>query len=132
MREFTYKTQEEAAKVGLLMNPNKCMIMKIGKWNDTREITIGGNEIETLDAFCYLGNTLTDDSSCDKEIRASIGKANATFGKLEKTLKNNGCGIKTKIRLYEAVVLSNLLYRSRTFGRRDVWAPAFLQAKSLA
>ena len=48
--------------------------------------------------------TLTNDSSCDQEIRARIGKANAAFGKLEKIWKSICCGIKTKIRLYEEVV----------------------------
>jgi len=80
--------------VGLPMNPDKCKIMKIGKWNDTGGITIGGNEIETVDAFCYLGSILTDYSSCDKEIKARIGKANVAFGKLEKIWKSNGCGIR--------------------------------------
>ena len=73
--------------------PDKCKIMKIGKWNDTGEIIIGGKEIETVDDFCYLGRTLTDDSSCNQEIRACIGKANAAFGKLEKIWKSNGCGV---------------------------------------
>jgi len=116
MKDFTYKTQEEAAKVELLMNPDKCKIMKIGKWNDTRGITIGGKEIETVDAFCYLGSTLTDDSSCDQEITARKGKTNAAFGKLENIIwKSNGSEIKTKIRLCEAVVLSTLLYDSETW-----------------
>jgi len=55
----------------------------------------------------YLGSTLTADSSCDKEIRIRIGKANAAFGRLEKIWKSNGCSVKIKIRLYEAVVLSS-------------------------
>ena len=54
-------------------------IMKIGEWKDTGGITIGGNEIETVDAFCDLGITLTYDNNCDKEIKARIGKANAAF-----------------------------------------------------
>src|SRR6218665_1708460 len=54
--------------------------------------------------------------NCSKEIRAHIGKANATCGKLEKIWKSNGCGIRTKIRLYEAVVLSTLLYGSETWS----------------
>jgi len=53
--------------------------MKIGEWKDTGGITIGGNEIETVDAFCYMGITLTYDNNCDKEIKARIGKANAAF-----------------------------------------------------
>ena len=50
---------------------------------------------------------MTADSSCDKEIRIRIGKANAAFGRLEKIWKSNGCSVKIKIRLYEAVVLSS-------------------------
>src|SRR6218665_1331045 len=87
-RTFTSKRglsvhQRMAHPVEPPKNPDKCKIMKIGKWNDTGGITIGGNEIETVDAFCYLGSILTDYSSCDKEIKARIGKANVAFGKLE-------------------------------------------------
>ena len=63
-----------------------------------------------VDDFCYLGSTLTADNSCDKEIRIRIGKANAAFGRLENIWKSNGCSVKIMIRLYEAVVLSTLLY----------------------
>ena len=87
-REFTYKMQDEAAKLALHMNPDECKIMKIGKWKDTGGITVGGNKIEMVDAFCYL----TDDSRCDKEIRARIEKANAVFGRMERICKSNGCG----------------------------------------
>src|SRR6218665_3066700 len=113
----TYKTREEAAKVELLMDPDKSKITKIGKWNDTGGVIIEGKEIETVDAVCYFGSTLTDDSSRDQEIRARIGKANAAFGKPEKIWKSNGCGIKAKIILYETVVglLSTLLYGSETW-----------------
>jgi len=88
--------------------------MQIGKWNETGGIMKRGKEIETVDAFCYLGSTLAVDSSCDQEIRARIGKVNIAFGKLEKIWKSNGCEIKTKIRLYKAVVLSTLLFFSET------------------
>jgi|SRR6218665_13686 len=115
MREFTYKMQEEAAKMGLLMNTDKCKIMKIGEWKDTGRIIVGGDEVETVDSFCYLGSTLTDDSSCDKEVRVHVGKANAAFVRLQMIWKSNGCVNKTKIRLYEAVVLSSLLYGSETW-----------------
>ena len=79
MKDFTYKTPEEAAKAH---EPRQ---MQEGEWKDTEGITKpGGNEIETMDAFCYLESTLTNDSSCDKEKRARIGKVNAAFGRVEK------------------------------------------------
>src|SRR6218665_2059107 len=41
--------------------------------------------------------------------------SSSAFGTLEKIWKSNGCGIRIKIRLYEAVVLSKLLYGSETW-----------------
>jgi len=38
-----------------------------------------------------------------------------TFGRLDKRWKKNGCSIKTKIRLYNAIVVSTLLYESETW-----------------
>src|SRR6218665_835720 len=55
------------------------------------------------------------DSSCDREVKVRIGKANATFGRLDKIWKKNGCRIKTKIQLYNAIVVGILLYGSETW-----------------
>ena len=75
--------------------------MKIGRWDKSEDekIMIDGRKVESVDAFCYLGNVITADSSCDMEVKVRIGKANATFGRLHKIWKKNGCNIKTKIRL---------------------------------
>ena len=115
IKEITDKVQKEAARVGLAINPEKTKIMKIGKCQEVDKVTIDGRPIDEVEDFCYLGSTLTADSSCDKEIRIRIGKANAAFGKLEKIWKNNGCSVKIKIRLYEAVVMSTLLYGAETW-----------------
>jgi hypothetical protein len=58
---------------------------------------------------------MTVDSSCDREVKMRIGKANAAFGRLGKIWKENGYSIKTKIRLYSALVVSTLLYGSETW-----------------
>src|SRR5688572_8183106 len=120
IKEITGKVQEEAARVGLAINPEKTKIMRIGKWQEADGIKIDNKTIDVVDDFCYLGITLTADSSCDKEIRIRIGKANAAFGRLEKVRlekvwKSNGCSVKIKIRLYETIVLSTLLYGAETW-----------------
>src|SRR6218665_2566554 len=55
------------------------------------------------------------DSSCDRKIKVRIGRANATFGRLDKILKKNGCSTTTKIRLHNVMVVSTLLYGSETW-----------------
>ena len=89
--------------------------MKIGKWSQTDKILIGNREVEVVDGFCYLGSLMTTDGSCDREVKARIGRANAAFGTLEKIWKTNGCSLRIKLRLYEAIVLSTLLYGSETW-----------------
>ena len=78
-------------------------------------IVIGEVPIEKVEDFCYLGSVMSSNSSCDKEIKTRMGKANAIFGRLEKIWKSNGCSVDTKVRLYESIVLSTLLYGAVTW-----------------
>ena len=61
--------------------------------------------------------------SLDDEINVRIGKAATTFGRLTKrACKNKRLDMKTKIRIYDACVLSRLLYGSETwtlYSRQD-------------
>src|SRR6218665_1093581 len=83
--------------------------MKVGRWNEAEDekIMIDGREVESVDAFCYLGSLMAADSSCDIEIKVCTGRANATFGRIHRIWKKNGCRFKTKIRLYNAISVSN-------------------------
>ena len=59
-------------------------------------ITVSGNTAETVNEFCHLGNIIHDDSSCDKDIRARLGKANGVFGRLTNIWRDNGLRLHTK------------------------------------
>src|SRR6218665_3838025 len=104
MKELTDRTQKEAAKFGLNINPEKAKIMKVGRWDETEDekIMIGGREVKSVDAFCYLGSLMLADSSCDSEVKVCIGKANAAFGRLDKIWNNNF----NKITLLYSIALS--------------------------
>src|SRR6218665_4104195 len=115
IKQLMERVQTEAAKVGLAINPDKTKVMKIGKLQGTDRIVIGEVPIEKVEDFCYLGSVTSSKSSCDKEIKTHMGKANAVFGRLEKIWKSNGCSIDTKVRLYESIVLSTLLYGVKTW-----------------
>ena len=57
----------------------------------------------------------SDDSSCNKDIKSRLGKANSTFGRQNNIWKNKSLKCKTKIRLYESLVLSTALYGAETW-----------------
>jgi len=63
-----------------------------------------------------LRSVVTDTGGSDKDIITRVGKANSNsvYGRLENIWKNKRLGIETKIRLYEALVLSALQYRAET------------------
>ena len=115
MQELTSSIEEEARKVGLYMNTGKTKLMKIGSFEETESIQVGGGQIENVEEFCYLGSVISRDGSCDKEIRTRMGKANTTFGRLTNIWKSKRLHLQVKIRLYESLVLSTLQYGAETW-----------------
>ena len=82
MQDLTSEVEEAAKLLCLHVNAEKKMMI-MGTWPDGN-ITVSGNTVENVNEFCYLGSIIQDDSSCDKDIRARLGKANGVFGRLTK------------------------------------------------
>lgn len=108
-----------AARYGLTINLQKTEVMyqpAPGKQYQEPKVLIGGALIKPVTDFCYLGSTLSNDVQLDKEIANRISKASTSFGRLtERVWKQRGLKLQTKIKVYNAVVLSNLLYGCETW-----------------
>lgn len=77
---------------------------------------IHNHSLENVDNFCYLGSTMTRNASLEVELSTRLGKAASTFGRLTKRVwRNKHLSIRTKVRVYEACVLSVLLYGAETW-----------------
>ena len=59
-----------------------CYVM-LNNWRDETEIKIGGSTVEMVEDFCHLGSFVTNNSSCDKDCKIRIGKANSVFKRLK-------------------------------------------------
>jgi hypothetical protein len=83
------------------------------------QISIRGFLLETVSSFRYLGSIVSDDCDLTKEITQRIGAASSAFYSLYHCLWTQRATISlaTKIRVYQSVVLSTLLYACET------WAP---------
>ena len=74
-------------------------------------ITIENTELEVVDTFTYLGSTVSSSTSLDAEISCRIAKAAAVMAKLNKRVWGNDLlSERTKLCVYQACVLSTLLY----------------------
>lgn len=64
-----------------------------------------------VEDFTYLGSVISNDATTTKDVDNRLAKANSSFGRLQKRVwKNHSLRLPTKIMVYEAVVISTLLF----------------------
>ena len=86
-------------------------------------INIDNVTLNAVDIFTYLGSTIDSDIPLDAEINIRIAKAAAVMSKLNRRVwQNNNLTQITKLHVYQACVLSTLLYSSEawtTYTRQE-------------
>ena len=74
-------------------------------------ITVNNELLKSVETFTYLGSTLSKDARIDAEVDKRIAKASTAFGRLRSNVwERKGLTLKTKLKVYKAVVLPSLLY----------------------
>ena len=110
LQRLLNKLSEACQIFGLSISAAKTVVLQQGV-NQMRDFYLYDQLIGNVDKFCYLGSTISSDLSLDEEISNRIGKSAATFGSLQKRVwSNRKLIIKTKINVYNACILSSLLY----------------------
>ena len=120
MNRMTEKLEREAGKVGLEINQRKTKVLVVQPSEDVR-VELGGEVIEEVDWFEYLGSVVCNDGDVRKEVSIRTGKAGAAFAKMKKVWNSRGMSLKTKLKLFNGTVMSILLYGSETWkGLKEV------------
>ena len=79
-------------------------------------ITIDDYELDDVCQFTFLGSTITDNLSLDADINKRIGKADSTLARLTaRVWTSPKLSVKTKMAVYNARVISTLLYGSEAW-----------------
>ena len=88
----------------------------LGKTYVEPSINVHGQKLAVVSKFVYLGSTLNYSNSIDDEVCLRINKASHEFGILHKRLwSRHGISKRTKVKVYNACVLTVLLYASETW-----------------
>ncbi len=74
-----------------------------------------GVELNQLEDFTYLGGVISQDARCEQDIRRRISLATEVASSLHTVWKERDISLKTKVRVYESLVLSVLLYNAETW-----------------
>ena len=108
LQEKTEKLKFYSEQLGLQINTSKTKIMDYTQ--KTSSIILNNNALEKVSHFSYLGSKITTDGDTNAEIMTRIALAANAFNRLSNIWRSKTLGNQTKIRLFNACVISVLTY----------------------
>jgi len=114
MQDKTTTLAAISHSTGLNIHKGKTKLMKING-NSNEPVALEGVALEEVDSFTYLGSIIDKTGGSDADVKARIGKARASFIQLKDIWKSKILSQHTKIRLFNAIVKSVLLYGAETW-----------------
>ena len=106
-------------KLGLNINIGKTEVMELTTPHITRSpniMEINGTPLKVVPTFKYLGSHISSNCHLDDELSYRLGQATRAYGRLShKVFHNKNISLSTKVMVYNAMVLSSLLYGSETW-----------------
>ena len=120
---------EVAAEFGLTVSLPKTKLLVAGhavQEEDKAPIHLDHGSIDSVDEFTYLGSLVASSGRIDAEVDRRIANASKAFGALRRAIfMDRNLTTNTKQRVYQACVLSVLLYGS------ECWTPLRRHLKKL-
>ena len=110
LQDLTDRLTTRSGAYGMEVSNEKSKVMANSVHNTHAQIHMNGQQLEEVDAFKYLGSTLTKDGRSSTEIKTRIGIATSAMTKLNKIWRSKDISFKTKLKLYKALIVSILLY----------------------
>ena len=107
LKSLLMKVKEERGKVGLKLNIQKTKIMASGPislWQ------MGGETVETVSDFIFLGSKITADGDCSHEIKRRLLLGRKVMTNLDSILESKDITLPTKVRLVKSMVFPVVMY----------------------
>ncbi|VDM03037.1 unnamed protein product [Schistocephalus solidus] len=80
-------------------------------------IHVNGAQLKNVKTFAYRGSPMSRHTRIDDSVAQRISKASQPFGWLQTSMWNrHSIHLDTKLKMYKAVVLTNLLYGAETWN----------------
>ena len=107
LKSLLMKLKEESGKVGLKLNIEKTKIMASGPITSWQ---IGGEIVETVADFIFLGSKITADGDCSHEIKRRLLLGRKVMTNLDSILKSRDIIFPAKVHLVKAMVFPLVMY----------------------
>jgi hypothetical protein len=106
---------EISTRFGLKISTSKTEVQCISRNPPVLSVNVGSDKLNQVEQFTYLGGVISQDARCELDIKRRINLATGITSSLSTIWKSKDISMKTKVRVYEALVLSVLLYNSETW-----------------
>ena len=107
LKSLLMKVKEVSKKVGLKLNIQKTKIMASGPITSWQ---IGGETVETMADFIFLGSKITADGDCSHEIKRRLLLGRKVMTNLDSIFKSRDITLPTKVHLVKALVFPVVMY----------------------
>jgi hypothetical protein len=104
-------------EVGLEINVEKTKYMLLSRHKNVgrnRDVKIASRSFGNMSQFKYLGTTVTDQNLIQEEIKRRMNSVNACYNSVQNLLSSRLLSKNLKIRMYETIILSVVLYGCET------------------
>ena len=112
LKSLLMKVKEESEKASLKLNIQKTNIVASGAITSWQ---IGGDIMETVTDFIFLGSKITADSYCSHEIKRCLLLGRKAMINLDGILKRRDITLPTKICLFKAMVFPVVMYECESW-----------------
>ena len=107
LKSLLMKVKEESEKVGSKLSIQKTKIMASGPITSWQ---IGGETMETVRDFIFLGSKINADGECSHEIKRRLLLGRKAMTNLNSILKSRDITLPTKVCLVKAMVFPVVMY----------------------
>jgi len=108
----------EAHPLGLTINWAKTKIQNLGEQDGANQLqfaTVGGNQVEVVESFTYLGSLIQVSGNSEPEIKRQINIVREAMFTVDQNIWRSSITLETKRRLYNAYILPIFLYDAETW-----------------
>jgi hypothetical protein len=106
-------------EIGLEVNVDKTKYMVMSRERNAGRddsVKISNISIEKVEEFKYLGTTLTDQNSIQKEIKSRLKLVNACYHSVQNLLSSRLLSKNLKIKIYRTIIFPVVLYGCETWS----------------
>ena len=112
LKNLLMKVKEESEKVALKLNIQKTKIMASGPITSWQ---IGGETMETMTVFIFLGSKITGDSDCSHEIKRHLLLRRKAMTNSDSILRSRDITFLRKVHLVKAMASPVLMYGCKSW-----------------